>query len=155
MTYPELLFDCAGMTDEGTFLLDATGRGADRAPDFVLHNLSPQVKTLAITLEDLTHPIKGFTHWVIWDIPAASRIQGGIPAGGRVPGLGAVQGVGYGLHRYAGPKPPKGKTHCYQFTLYGLDCVLGLGPWATKRAFLRRAEGHILQKGAVKGSFKS
>lgn len=34
-----------------------------------------------ITLEDLSHPIKNFTHWVIWDIPAADKIAKAIPSG--------------------------------------------------------------------------
>jgi len=30
----------------------------------VIKNLSPSAKTLAVTLEDLSHPIKDFTHWI-------------------------------------------------------------------------------------------
>ena len=82
-----------------------------------------------------------------------SRIPGAIPAGKIVPGGGA-QGVAYGLHRYAGPKPPKGKTHAYRFTVYALDCALDLNSGARKRAFLRAAEGHILQKGSILGEFE-
>ncbi|MCI8478104.1 MAG: YbhB/YbcL family Raf kinase inhibitor-like protein [Oscillospiraceae bacterium] len=155
MEYPVLAFDCIGVTEGGRFPAEYTGRGADRTPEFVLHDLSPKAKTLAVTLEDLSHPIKEFTHWVIWDIPAAPCIPGGIPAGKYVPSLGgARQGLGYGVHRYAGPKPPRGRTHRYRFQLYALDCILGLGPHATKRAFLRRAEGHILQRGSVTGIFE-
>jgi len=29
---------------------------------FTIKNLSPSAKSLVITLEDLSHPIKGFTH---------------------------------------------------------------------------------------------
>ena len=34
----------------------------------------------AITLEDLSHPIKNFTHWIIWNIPVADKIEKGIRA---------------------------------------------------------------------------
>ncbi|MDE5588241.1 MAG: hypothetical protein K2J60_03755 [Acetatifactor sp.] len=45
-------------------------------------------------------------------MPAADRIEKSIPVGKTVAALGnALQGVGYGLHRYAGPKPPKEKKH--------------------------------------------
>ena len=143
---------CPGI-ESGKFLLDHTGRGRDLSPELILEDLSPEAVALAVTLEDMSHPIKGFTHWVIWNLPAAERIPGAIPAGKIVPGGGA-QGVAYGLHRYAGPKPPKGKTHAYRFTVYALDCALDLNSGARKRAFLRAAEGHILQKGSVLGEFE-
>ena len=92
------------------FLPDHTGRGRDLSPELILDGLSPEAKTLAVVLEDMSHPIKGFTHWLVWNLPVSDRIPGAIPAGKNVPG-GGVQGVAYGLHRYAGPKPPRGKTH--------------------------------------------
>ena len=67
---------------------------------------------------------------------------------------GAVQGVAYGLHRYAGPKPPRGMRHSYRFTVYALDCALDLPGGARKKRFLRAAEGHILQRGSVSGEFE-
>lgn len=150
-----LEFDCVGMEDGGVFPRENTGRGRNVSPEFVLRNLSPDARTLAIVLEDLTHPLKGFTHWIIWNIPAASRIRAAIPAGARVPGMGeARQGIAYGLHRYAGPKPPRGRTHAYRFAVYALDCPIELNARATKRAFLRRAAGHILQKGSITASFE-
>ena len=112
-----LIFHCPGMAEGEKIPLEHTGRGADRSPEFLLENLSPQAKTLAVTLEDLSHPIRNFTHWVIWNIPAADRIPPDIPPGASVPSLGdARQGLGYGLHRYAGPKPPRGKRHFYRFS---------------------------------------
>jgi len=137
----------------GVFPVDCTGRGRDLSPEFQLQNLSPDAVTLAVTLEDLSHPIRNFTHWVIWDLPAGDRIAGSIPAGTQLPG-GARQGVGYGLHRYAGPKPPRGKRHTYRFTVYALDCRLKLGAWTGKRSFLKKARGHILQSGQVIGTFE-
>lgn len=149
-----LAIRCPGV-ENGTFLLDHTGRGADRSPELVLENLSPEAVTLGVVLEDMSHPIKGFTHWVIWNLPVSDRIPGDIPAGKALPELGgAVQGVAYGLHRYAGPKPPKGRTHTYCLTVYTLDCALDLPSGARKKAFLRAAEGHILQSGSIPGEFE-
>lgn len=148
-----LKIHCSGI-ENGKFHIDHTGRGADRSPELVLENLSPAAVTLAVTLEDMSHPIKNFTHWVIWNLPAADRIPGAIPAGKTVPG-GAVQGVAYGLHRYAGPKPPRQTQHTYRFTVYALDCTLDLSPASRKKVFLRAAEGHILQRGSISGIFAS
>ena len=155
MENDKLRLICTGIEDDGKVPIENTGRGQDRSPEFVLQNLSPQAKTIAIILEDLSHPIKNFTHWLIWNIPAAEHIPGGIPEGSRVPELGgACQGVGYGFHRYAGPKPPKGNTHKYRFTVYALDCDIQLSAHALKKTFLKKAESHILQKGSVTARFE-
>ena len=52
-----LRFRCPGLEDGGRFPLDNTGRGKDLSPEIVLENLSPQAKTLAVTLEDMSHPV--------------------------------------------------------------------------------------------------
>ena len=126
-----LEFECIGMDGGSKFPIEYTGRGQDISPEFIIKNLSPNAKTLAVTLEDLSHPIKDFTHWVIWNIPATDRIKKNIPVGKTVPMLGnARQGIGYGFHRYVGPKPPKGKKHTYRFTVYleNLQRLLGQPP---------------------------
>lgn len=143
---------CPGIQN-GKFLLEHTGRGTDRSPELILENLSPEAVTLAVVLEDMSHPIKGFTHWAAWNLPVSDRIPEGIPAGKTIPGGGA-QGVAYGLHRYAGPKPPRRMRHTYRFTVYALDCALDLDSGARKKAFLRAAEGHILQSGSISGEFE-
>ena len=152
MPYETLRFTCPGLAG-GVFAGVHTGRGADRSPAFCLEDLSPRARTLAITLEDLSHPLPGFTHWVIWNLPAAPRVPEAVPAGRRVPGLGAVQGAAYGFHRYAGPKPPRGRRHTYRFTVYALDCALDLPAGAGKRRLLRRMAGHILQAGRLEAVF--
>ena len=150
-----LEFECIGMDGGSKFPIEYTGRGQDISPEFIIKNLSPNAKTLAVTLEDLSHPIKDFTHWVIWNIPAADRIKKNIPAGKTVPMLGnAHQGIGYGFHRYAGPKPPKGKKHTYRFTVYSLDCEINISANSMKRNFLKKAERHIIQKGSIVGEFE-
>lgn len=143
---------CPGI-ENGKFHIDHTGRGKDLSPELTLENLSPDARTLAVVLEDMSHPMKGFTHWVIWNLPVSERIPEAIPAGKTVLD-GAVQGVAYGLHRYAGPKPPQRMRHTYRFTVYALDCALDLDSGARKKAFLRKAEGHILQSGSVSGKFE-
>lgn len=155
MNHTVLEFECVGMDNGGKFPIEYTGRGQDISPEFVIKNLSSDAKTFAITLEDISHPIKNFTHWLIWNIPAADRIKGDIPAGRIVPELGnACQGIGYGIHRYAGPKPPKGKKHTYRFTVYSLDCEMNISANSMKRSFLKKTEKHIIQKGSIVGDFE-
>lgn len=147
-----LRFHCPGLTDGGWFPLDYTGRGKNLSPEIVLVNLSPQAKTLAVTLEDMSHPMKDFTHWVMWNFPARNVIPKGLPKRERLEN-GITQGIAYGMHCYAGPKPPIWVCHRYRLTVYALDCALGISSNARKKHFLRAAEGHILQKGSLTALF--
>lgn len=151
-----LIFECAGISDGGRFPRRFTGRGKDVSPEIRIRNLSSDVQTLAVILEDISHPLfSGFTHWLLWDFPAAERIPGAVPAGKRLPEFeNARQGFGYGMFRYAGPKPPKGQTHTYRFTVCGLDGAIGRMLLPTKSRFLKKAQGHILQMGQMEFEFE-
>lgn len=150
-----LEFECTGLKDGEKFRIENTGRGENISPEFIIKNLSADAVTLMITLEDLSHPIQRFTHWIIWNIPATNKITKAIPQGRIVSSLqGAVQGVGYGFHRYAGPKPPKGRSHKYCFTIYALNCRLNLKPFSGKKKVLSKADSHIIQKGTICGYFE-
>ena len=151
-----LLFECVGMKNGDKFPIENTGRGQDVSPEFLIKNLSPAAKTLAVTLEDIRHPLfKNFTHWLIWNSPAAEKIVGAIPGGRIVPSLGnARQGFGYGWYKYAGPKPPKGNQHLYCFTIYALDSKIEVSFPPTKGHFIKRAKGHIIQQGNIVGEFE-
>lgn len=45
----KLEFVCTGIKNGGKFPIENTGRGQDISPEFVIQNLSPQAKTVAIT----------------------------------------------------------------------------------------------------------
>lgn len=155
MEHNFLEFECTGLKNDGKFPMEYTGRGENRSPEFIIKNLSSHAVTLMITLEDLSHPIQKFTHWIIWNIPATDIIQKAIPVGRTVSSLhNAVQGIAYGFHRYAGPKPPKGRCHKYCFTIYVLDCKLSLSSFSTKRNVLAKSRGHIIQQGKIYGYFE-
>jgi hypothetical protein len=150
----QLIFSLPDFINSNEFPIEYTGRGEDLSPEIVIGNLSTNAETLAVTLEDISHPIKNFTHWIIWNIPAASKIERAIPKGKYVSDMGAAQGVAYGMHRYAGPKPPHGKTHKYRITVYALDCPINLPANKRKKHFLKKAENHILQKGFLEYKFE-
>lgn len=150
----QLIFTLSDFTNGDKFPIEYTGRGKDLSPEILIENLSEKAKTLAVTLEDISHPIKNFTHWIIWNIPAANKIEKAMPKGKCVSDIGATQGVAYGMHRYAGPKPPHGKTHTYRITVYALDCSIDLSANKRKKNFLKKAESHILQKGCLEYSFE-
>ncbi len=149
-------FECVGLINGDRFPIEYTGRGEDKSPKFILHNLSPEAKTIAIIMDDIKHHIFGtFNHWVIWNIPAQDIIPGAIPYGKMIPSLGnARQGIGYGRYKYAGPKPPKGKQHVYKFVIYALDSHITLKDRAKKRHLLEAIKPHILQRGEITGVFE-
>ena len=151
-----LSFECKGIKGGEKFPKVNTGRGQDISPEFLIKNLSPCAKTLAIILEDIKHPLfKNFTHWLIWNIPASEKIEGAIPGGKIISSLGnARQGIGYGLYRYAGPKPPRGKQHLYRFTMYALDREIGLTGIPTKSRFMKIAGKYMIQQGSIIGKYE-
>lgn len=78
-----------------------------------------------------------------------------IASGKVVPDLGgAVQGKGYGKHRYRGPKPPFGWSHVYQFNVYALNKKLDLPATSRKRDLLNALNGAVLQQGVLLGHFR-
>lgn len=125
-----------------------SGYGEDVSPEFRIKNLSDKAKSFVITLEDLSHPIKNFTHWVVWNIEANSIIEENIGKNENI-----VQGVAYGRHKYRGPKPPFSKPHNYSFTIYAIDTFLDIPSKYKKKKVLKEIEGHIIQKGSITGYY--
>lgn len=134
-----------------------TARGDDLSPDFEIEGIDPNAKSIAITLDDASHPIfPNYNHWVIWNLPVQTVIPEGIPRGGTVASFGgAIQGIAYGRNRYKGPKPPLRSIHTYVFTVFVLDCQIDLASDSRKQDLLRKMEGHILQQARLSGKFQS
>lgn len=138
----------------GLIPVEHTGYGADCSPELVLTGLGKDAVSIAIIMNDMSHPIPAFNHWVIWNIPAISVIPGKIPYGEQVDSLGgAIQGLGYGKHRYRGPKPPFRWSHTYHFNVFVLDCMLDLPSTSRKKNLIAAMQGHILQQAVLEGHY--
>ena len=132
-----------------------TGHGADTSPELRLTGLHPAVQSVAVIMDDLDHPIPAYNHWVVWNLPPDTRISAAFPADTFPEIKGSpTQGVGYGRHRYAGPKPPFNWRHRYRFTVYGLNTRLVLPETTRKRGLLAAMQGHILQQSSLTGWYK-
>jgi len=149
---PRLTVTSSAFENLGAIPDTHTGRGEDISPDLQLSELAESAVSIAIIMDDLDVPWKSnFTHWVIWNIPAATYIPEGISHGEAIPELdGAVQGIAFGRNRYRGPMPPFG-THRYQFHVFVLDSTLDLDSSCGKSDLLNAMEGHILQYGTLTG----
>ena len=140
---------------EGLIPIQYTGYGDDISPELHLSNIDERAKSIAVTMDDMGHPIPAYNHWVIWNIPVMEIIPENIPHGKVVENLSnAVQGRGYGKHRYRGPKPPFNWSHRYQFNIFILDSMLDLPASSRKRDLIKAMDGHILQQAALIGHYR-
>jgi Raf kinase inhibitor-like YbhB/YbcL family protein len=131
-----------------------TADGLDKSPPLKWSEPPDGTKSLALVCEDPDAPKGTFPHWVVFNVPPATRELGeGIP---QEPELanGTVQGSnGMGRVGYAGPAPPRGKPHHYFFKLYALDTELGLQPGATLANLRSAIPGHVLAESQLMGLY--
>jgi Raf kinase inhibitor-like YbhB/YbcL family protein len=102
------------------------------SPELRWEGTSENAVSFAVVAEDPDAPGGIFTHWLIYNIPAALRhLPAGIPPQDTLPN-GIKQGLNsFGKLGYAGPCPPVGdREHRYVFRLY----VLSRAPELTSRA---------------------
>jgi Raf kinase inhibitor-like YbhB/YbcL family protein len=84
-------------------------------------------KSFALIVHDPDAPtgVGGFTHWIVYNIPAtATRLDkgAGTADGKRLPAGAAQSPTSFGAPGYGGPCPPAGdKPHRYIFTLYAMN----------------------------------
>jgi Raf kinase inhibitor-like YbhB/YbcL family protein len=92
--------------------------GANDRPALQWTDPPENTKSFAVTVYDKDAPTgSGFWHWVVYNIPAATRElpPDNLPAG-------ATEGnTDVGKPGYLGPCPPIGRKHTYTFTVYALD----------------------------------
>ncbi|GAB4371625.1 MAG: YbhB/YbcL family Raf kinase inhibitor-like protein [Deltaproteobacteria bacterium] len=123
--------------------------GADVNPPLSIDGVPEKAKSLALIVDDPDAPRGTWVHWVVWNIPADTRV---IPEGTVPPG--ALQGTNdFGSRKYGGPCPPSG-THRYFFKLYALDAPLALPPGATKAQVEKAMSGHLLGKAETVGLYR-
>lgn len=128
-----------------------TGEGADDSPELVFHGVPEGTRQLAVVCHDPDAPLAhGFTHWVVYGIPADA---GGIPENG---GGAFTEGVtDFGANGYGGPMPPPGHgTHHYFFFLYALDVTIDDGPGLSRLELLERLDGHVLEMNRLVGTYE-
>ena len=136
----------------------------DRIPERYVYdgdNISPPVKwsgapqgtkEFALICHDPDAPRPyGFTHWVVYGIPAD------------VTGIGEGEGknaftegtTGYGEQGWGGPAPPPGHgPHHYYFWLYSLDTTLNLNPGLTREQLLEVIADHVTVQARLVGIYE-
>jgi len=128
--------------------------GPDVSPPLKFDKVPENTQGLVLICDDPDAPVGTWVHWVLYDIPAATReLKENIPPdkklkGGGVHGINDFRKLGYG-----GPCPPSG-THRYFFKVYALDTMLNLKSGYTKKQVEGAMRGHVLAQGQLMGKYK-
>jgi Raf kinase inhibitor-like YbhB/YbcL family protein len=136
-----------------------TGAGGQNvSPDLSWDAPPAGTKSLAITSHDPDAPTTvGFTHWVLFNLPAELRsVPAGAGAAGKSPKGATVGFTDYGESAYGGMAPPPGDPpHRYQFTVWALDVprLEGGDERTTYAKFRFLIRGHVLAQGTLTGLF--
>jgi Raf kinase inhibitor-like YbhB/YbcL family protein len=109
-------------------------------------------QSFALVCHDPDAPLTyGFTHWVIYGIPADCT---GLPEGGKGEYRQGVNGLGEPTYMPPGPPPGHG-DHFYYFHLYALDQVLDLPDGLTQEQLLAAIDDHILEQARIVGTWSN
>ena len=92
----------------------------------------------------------GFTHWVLFDIPATVT---SLPEGFQPGSVGVSGNSGFRRQGYGGPCPPIGR-HRYFFKLYALDTVLPDLREPNKAALEKAMQGHVIEHAELVGTYQ-
>jgi hypothetical protein len=109
-------------------------------------------KSFVLILHDPDVPFAGgFTHWVLFDVPASTM---GLPENFQAGSVGVSGNSGFRRPGYAGPCPPTGAHH-YHFMLSALDVEsIGAAAGATKADVEKAMAGHVLATAELIGLYQ-
>jgi Raf kinase inhibitor-like YbhB/YbcL family protein len=134
---------------------DYTCDGADRSSALRWDGAPERTKAFALVVEDPDAPSGVFTHWLIYNIPAAAKaLDAGMAPNGTL-GDGSRQGTNdFGRVGWSGPCPPRGSKHRYDFKLYALSAPLELEPGAKRDAVLKAIGEKKLASAQMRGTYE-
>lgn len=104
--------------------------GENKSPELFWENAPQGTQSFAVTMYDKDAPTgSGFWHWVVYNIPAGTRmlpVDAGNISQQNLP-KEAINGLNdAGIFGYLGPCPPVGQSHLYLITVYALKTKLTL-----------------------------
>lgn len=130
--------------------------GEDRSPPLAWSGAPAGTRSYALIVVDPDAPGGTFSHWGLFDIPAAaSELQEGYAAASTAPepkeATNDFQRIGWG-----GPCPPPGHgVHRYHFRLLALDVEqLDLPRGAHCRDIERAANPHVIARAQLTGTYE-
>jgi Raf kinase inhibitor-like YbhB/YbcL family protein len=122
-------------------------RGGNTPPPLTWTGIPSGAASIAVVMDDPDAVGGTYTHWVVFNVPAAAGgITGHLPAGS------AQARNSGGQAAYLGPCPPSG-IHHYRFTVYAEPSRLPLPAGAPLAQALRAIKADALSSGTLTGSF--
>jgi Raf kinase inhibitor-like YbhB/YbcL family protein len=137
--------------------------GDELSPPLSWSNVPDGVSSFVLIAHDVDAAIAPGTddilHWMVWNIPAATRsLPQALPHGAQLPdGMRQISATG---PYYRGPGAAgAGPAHHYVFELFALDAnvdvpAVGASPPQTRAAVAAAMAGHVRGKAAYVGLFK-
>jgi len=124
----------------------------NKSPALAWKDAPAATKSFVLILHDPDAPMAGgFTHWVLFDIPATTKE---LPENFQPGSIGVSGTSGFRRQGYGGPCPPTGSHH-YHFMLSALDVpTLGLQAGATKADVEKAMADHIVAKTELVGTYQ-
>ena len=136
--------------DHGRIPERHTSDGEDVSPAVSWSGAPEGTKSFALVVHDPDAPlVDGFTHWVLYNIPAeTTELEEGSHAG--TAGQNSAGNAGYN-----GPAPPPGHgPHHYFFWVYALDDELDLPEGLDRQSLLERIEDHVIEQARLVGLYE-
>lgn len=144
---PEAIFQLTSSSFAADSAIPAqyTCDGSDVSPALAWTEPPLGTQSFALIVDDPDTPKKTVIHWLIYDLPAATRaLPEGVPTKAKLPDDSRQGKNDHGKIGYSGPCPPAGAAHHYFFKLYALDYKTGLKPKAAVADVDKAIKGHIL-----------
>ena len=130
-----------------------TCKGASESPELSWENVPKGTKSLVLIVDDPDAPKGTFTHWLLYNIPPATRRIDRAQPNAKVLANGAQQGdTSTGSRGYFPPCPPIGPAHRYVFSLYAVDYNIGM-PIVDRDSIDWAMSGHVLGQATVTTTF--
>ena len=139
-----------------------TQAGEELSPPLAWSNVAEDAQSFVLMVRDLdavTNNGAEVLHWMLWNIPGATRsLPEGVPQGAQLPD--GTRQISQSGPYYRGPgAPASGPAHHYVFELYAVDGpinvpAVGQSPAATRDAVLAAMVGRVRGKGVYVGLFK-
>jgi Raf kinase inhibitor-like YbhB/YbcL family protein len=129
--------------------------GADLSPELSWTETPPGTVSFTLIADDPDAPSGTWTHWVLFDLPAATTsLAEGVTRIDELPG-GERQGRNdFRRIGYNGPCPPPGKPHRYFFKIYALKGKLDLKPGISRQEVEQAMQGLVLGQAEWVGKYR-
>jgi Raf kinase inhibitor-like YbhB/YbcL family protein len=151
-----------GWPDGGQIPKKYTQAGERVSPPLAWSNVPDDAQSFVLIVRDLDAVANNGTeilHWMLWNIPGATRsLPEAVPQGAQLPD--GTRQISQSGPYYRGPgAPASGPAHHYVFELYAIDGpitvpAVGQSPAATREAVMAAMVGRVRGKGVYVGLFK-